>query len=96
MENHSYVPQEDLVEFCKFKGILLTACSPLGSTGCPLLEEKGVQAVAHKHNVTLGTVLSSFAVARENSVIPKFVTPSRIEDNIKIISLDKSDLEAPS
>ncbi|MCJ1391074.1 hypothetical protein MMC18_003935 [Xylographa bjoerkii] len=94
VENHPYLPQEDLLEFCKSKGILLTAYSPLGSTGSPLFGEKGVQAVAHKHNVTPGTVLLSYAVARGNAVIPKSVTPSRIEENLKIISLDKSDLDA--
>jgi len=35
-----------------------------------------------------------YAVARGSSVIPKSVTPSRIEENMKIIKLDSSDVKA--
>ncbi|MCJ1474255.1 hypothetical protein MMC13_002913 [Lambiella insularis] len=94
VENHPYLPQEDLLEYCHSKGIVLSAYSPLGSTGSPLFEEKGVQEVAKKHNVSPGTILLSYGVARGNSVIPKSVTPSRIEDNLKIIALDDSDMKA--
>ncbi|MCJ1251129.1 hypothetical protein MMC30_008360 [Trapelia coarctata] len=93
VENHPYLPQEDLLEYMQSKGIVLTAFSPLGSTGSPLFDEKGVQEVAKKHNVSPGTVLLSYGVARGNAVIPKSVTPSRIEENLRIISLDASDME---
>lgn len=61
IENHPYLPQQDIVDFCKEKGIQVTAYSPLGSTGSPLFEEEGVQKVAKKHNVKVGTVLVSYA-----------------------------------
>ena len=110
VENHPYLPQQELLDFMKLKGILLTAYSPLGSTGSPLFQEEGVQEVAKKHNVSPGTVLLSYggmsvhnrqvsshlthvSVARGNAVIPKSVTPSRIEENLKVIQLDPSDME---
>ncbi|MCJ1259175.1 hypothetical protein MMC24_007011 [Lignoscripta atroalba] len=93
VENHPYLPQQELLDFMKLKGILLTAYSPLGSTGSPLFQEEGVQEVAKKHNVSPGTVLLSYGVARGNAVIPKSVTPSRIEENLKVIQLDPSDME---
>lgn len=34
-----------------------------------------------------------FAVARNSSVIPKSVTPARIDENKKLISLDDEDME---
>ena len=116
IENHPYLPQQEIVDYCKEKGILITAYSPLGSTGSPLFQEKEIQEVAKKHDVSPGTVLLSyhgktyplllpcllflqsvanvFSVARGSSVIPKSVTPSRIEENMKLIKLDSSDVKA--
>jgi len=94
IENHPYLPQQDIVDFCKKKGIHVTAYSPFGSTGSPLFQEKEIQEAAKKHDVSPGTVLLSYHVARGSSVIPKSVTPSRIEDNLKIIKLDHSDVKA--
>lgn len=60
IENHPYLPEQDIVDFCKSKGILVEAYSPLGSTGSPLFEEEGVQRVAEKYGVGPGTVLINY------------------------------------
>lgn len=60
IENHPYLPQQEIVDFCKDKGILITAYSPLGSTGSPLFQEKEIQEVAKKHNTSPGAVLLSY------------------------------------
>jgi glycerol 2-dehydrogenase (NADP+) len=60
IENHPYLPQQEIVDYCKEKGILITAYSPLGSTGSPLFEEKEIQEVAKKHDVSPGAVLLSY------------------------------------
>jgi glycerol 2-dehydrogenase (NADP+) len=60
IENHPYLPQQEIVDFCREKGILVEAYSPLGSTGSPLFEEEGVVDVAKKHNVGPGTILISY------------------------------------
>jgi glycerol 2-dehydrogenase (NADP+) len=61
VEIHPYLPQEELVQFCKDKGIAVTAYSPLGTTGTPLFKEEDVIKIAEKHHVNPGTVLISFA-----------------------------------
>jgi len=94
IENHPYLPQQEIVDFCNEKGIHTTAYSPLGSTGSPLFNEEGVQEVAKKHGVGPGTVLLSYHLARNSSVLAKSVTLSRIEENKKLISLDAEDMEA--
>nr|POE46870.1 d-galacturonate reductase [Quercus suber] len=94
IENHPYLPQQETVDFCREKGILVEAYSPLGSTGSPLFSEDGVQEVAKKHNVGPGTVLISYQVSRGIVVLPKSVTPTRIEENIKTIKFDDDDLKA--
>lgn len=94
IENHVYLPQQDIVDFCKSKGIHISAYSPLGSTSSPLMKEDGVIKVAEKRGVSPGCVLLSYNVARGNSVLPKSVTASRIEENLKVVELDASDMEA--
>ncbi|KAF2236608.1 Aldo/keto reductase [Viridothelium virens] len=94
IENHPYLPQQEIVDFCKSKGILVEAYSPLGSTGSPLFQEQGVQEVAAKHKVTAGAVLLSYHIARGLVVLAKSVTPSRIEENRNVIKLDSTDVAA--
>lgn len=60
IENHPLLPQQEIVDFCKSKGIHITAYSPLGSTGSPLFKDEGVLEVAKKHSVGAGTVLLSY------------------------------------
>jgi glycerol 2-dehydrogenase (NADP+) len=60
IENHPYLPQQEIVDLCQSNDILVQAYSPLGSTGSPLFQEEGVKEVAKKHNVGPGTVLISY------------------------------------
>lgn len=110
IENHPSLPQQEIVDFCKSKGIHLTAYSPLGSTGGPLFKEEAVLSIAEKRGVPPANVLLSYhstlfavlgivlltrnTVARGSSVLAKSVTPSRIEENKKIVQLDASDMQA--
>lgn len=60
IENHPLLPQQDIADYCKSKGILIEAYSPLGSTGSPLFADEGVKEVAKKHGVGEGTVLINY------------------------------------
>ncbi|KAM3415359.1 hypothetical protein BST61_g8888 [Cercospora zeina] len=94
IENHPYLPQSEISEFCRENGILVEAYSPLGSTGSPLFQEEGVQELAKKHNVGAGTILISYQVSRGHVVLPKSVTPQRIEENLKTVQLSSEDVAA--
>lgn len=60
IENHPLLPQDGLVKFCQEHGILVTAYSPLGSTGGPLLADETVTKLAQKHGVSNGNVLINY------------------------------------
>lgn len=60
IENHPALPQQEIIDFCKKKGIHITAYSPLGSTGSPLFTAEPIFEVAKKRNVTPATVLLSW------------------------------------
>ncbi len=60
IENHPSLPQQEIVDFCKSKGIHITAYSPLGSTGSPMIKEKAVTEIAEKCGITPASVLLSY------------------------------------
>ncbi|KAF9537738.1 hypothetical protein EC957_007705 [Mortierella hygrophila] len=94
VELHPENPQWELLEFCKAKGIHLTAYSPLGSTDSPLIKRDEISKIAAKHNTNNANVLIAWGQQRGTSVIPKSVTESRIISNFKDIELDQEDLAA--
>lgn len=100
VELHPYNPQNDLLAYCRDKGIHLTAYSPLGSLDRPdalkreneppLLENEVVKAVAAEESLTPGQLLIAWAIDRGTSVIPKSTNPGRIAENFAAGSHDLS------
>ncbi|MFF5563705.1 aldo/keto reductase [Streptomyces sp. NPDC012623] len=76
-------------------GIVTEAWSPLGQ-GKGLLEVPTVVAIARKHGRTPAQVVLRWHLQLGNVVIPKSVTPSRIQENIDVFGfeLDADDLAA--
>lgn len=93
IENHPALPQQEVVDFCREKGIHVVAYSPLGSTGGPLMKSEAVAKVAERKGVSPGTVLLSYHVARGSTVLAKSVTESRIKANLEIADLDADDMK---
>lgn len=60
IENSPALPQQEIVDLCKEKGIHIMAYSPLGSTGGPLMQAEPVVKIAEKHGVKASTVLLSY------------------------------------
>ncbi|KAI8980277.1 NADP-dependent oxidoreductase domain-containing protein [Pilobolus umbonatus] len=93
VELHPYLPQEDLVRFCQKHGIVVTAYSPLGSTNSPLFKDKTITALAEKYKVSPAQILISWGIHRKYVVIPKSVTPSRIQSNFEDVELEEDDFQ---
>ncbi|CAI4064216.1 hypothetical protein N7582_002615 [Saccharomyces uvarum] len=94
VELHPLLPQNELIDFCKSKGIMVEAYSPLGSTDAPLLKEPVVLEIAKKNNVQPGHVVISWHAQRGYVVLPKSVNPDRIKTNRKVFTLSDEDFEA--
>ncbi|CEJ01897.1 hypothetical protein RMCBS344292_15918 [Rhizopus microsporus] len=77
VELHPYLPQEDLVEYCKKKNIVLTAYSPLGNPGyrnnmINIFDHPTVLKLAEKYNKTPVQVILNYGINRGYAVIPKY------------------------
>jgi diketogulonate reductase-like aldo/keto reductase len=86
IEIHPYLQQLQLFDFCKKKGIQLTAYSPLGNnqTGEPrTVDDAKVHEIAQELGKDPGQVLVSWGVQRGHVVLPKSVTASRIASNFQ-------------
>ncbi|KAJ1984243.1 hypothetical protein H4R33_004447 [Dimargaris cristalligena] len=84
VEVHPYNQNQKLIDFCKSKGIEVTAYCPIGSTGKPsVMEDPAVKEVAEETGHTPAQVILAWGLQHGTSVIPKSVTPSRIESNFK-------------
>ncbi|KAK9442434.1 glycerol dehydrogenase [Metarhizium brunneum] len=93
VELHPFNPQHKLKKWCGSHSILLEAYCPLGSTGAPLLDDEEIASIAKKNGISPATVLISYQVNRGCVVLPKSVTASRIEQNLKVVELSKEDME---
>lgn len=77
-------PQFELVDWLKKKNIQPEGYSPLGGTdGESLRNNENIKKIAEKHGVEGANVLISWLVYRGIAALPKSVTPSRIENNLK-------------
>lgn len=96
IEAHPYLTQPELTEFCRQKGILIEAYSPLGNnqTGEPrTVDDPKVHEIAKELGMDPGVLLGSWGVQRGTVVLPKSVTPSRIASNLKVKELPKKSFE---
>ncbi|CAK7219478.1 H/ACA snoRNP pseudouridylase subunit [Sporothrix curviconia] len=93
IENHPALPQQEIVDLCREKGIHVMAYSPFGSTGGPLFTAEPIVEIAAKYNVKPATILLSYHLARGATVLAKSVTADRIDANKTVVDLDAEDLK---
>src|ERR1700730_13557369 len=88
VEAHPYLPETELLEFCKEKGIVLLAFAPLGHGMRPgLLEDPVILSVAAKVGKSPAQVLLAWAVQRGTALLTTPKTAARARENFDISAL---------
>ncbi len=88
VEAHPYLPETELLEFCKEKGIVFLAFAPLGHGARPgPLEDRVILAIAARVGKTPAQVLLAWAVQRGTAVLTTPRTAVRARENFDISAL---------
>jgi len=93
IEMHPYFIQTKLVEFCKKRGVSITAYSPFASPSHPtakpgdpkLLDEPKLLEIGKKYGKGANHVILRWLIQKDVITIPKSVTKSRIIDNFNVL-----------
>ena len=88
VESHPYLPETELLEFCKDKGVVLLAFAPLGHGMKPgLLEDPAISAIAVRLEKTPAQVLLAWAVQRDTALLTTPKTAARAREIFDITAL---------
>ena len=91
IELHPRLQQPELRRFDAERGIATEAWSPLGQG--ELLDDPVIEKIAAEHDRTPAQVVLRWHIQLGNVVIPKSVTPSRIEENYQVFDFELGDEE---
>ena len=82
------VYQDQVVAYCREKGILLEAWGPFGQG--ELFDSKQVQEIATNHGKSIAQIALAWSLAEGFLPLPKSVTASRIQDNLDCFGIELS------
>jgi 2,5-diketo-D-gluconate reductase A len=89
VELHPQFQQHELREFHRARGIVTEAWSPLGQG--TILGNETIEKIGSAHDRTPAQVVLRWHLQLGNVVIPKSVTPSRIEENFRLFDFELSE-----
>ncbi|ACD16108.1 aldo/keto reductase [Paraburkholderia phytofirmans] len=88
VEAHPYLPETELLEFCKEKGIVFLAFAPLGHGIRPgPLEDPVILQIAERIGKTPAQVLLAWAIQRGGALLTTPRTAARARENFDIAAL---------
>ncbi|GFQ92956.1 1,5-anhydro-D-fructose reductase [Trichonephila clavata] len=108
IECHAYLPQQEMVDFCKSINIAVTAYAPLGTPGFGpyvkkkynvdvsvpvLINEETVKSIAASKGKTPAQILIRFLIQRDIAVIPKSSNPDHQKENLQVFDFSLSQEE---
>src|SRR6516162_293434 len=97
VESHPYLPQWDLLDYCRKNGIVLQAFAALGHSSEPkLLEDAVITSISKRVDKTPAQVLLAWAIQRGTALLTTSKTPSRIKENFGVSALPEEAVRAIS
>jgi alcohol dehydrogenase (NADP+) len=94
VEAHPHLPETELLEFCRRKGIVFLAFAPLGHGVRPgPLEDPVISAIAARVGKTPAQVLLAWAVQRGTALLTTPKTAARARENFNISALPEDAID---
>ena len=88
VESHPYLPEWELLDFCREHGIVLLAFAALGHGLSPkVLDDPVITTIARRVNKTPAQVALAWAVQRGTAFLTTATTPRYIQENFDISAL---------
>ena len=88
IKSHPYLPEWELLEYCRQHGIVLLAFAALGHRMKPgLLDDPVVIDIARRLGKTPAQIVLAWAIQRGTALLTTAVTPSRIQENFELSTL---------
>lgn len=84
IELHPVFQQKELQKYDRENNIITQPWSPLGNGNADLLNNADLKAIAEKYHKTVAQIILRWHLQESFVVIPKSVTPSRIEENFNV------------
>ncbi|MCJ8155447.1 aldo/keto reductase [Chryseobacterium sp. SSA4.19] len=91
IELHPLFQQKELQVYNRKNNIITQPWSPLGNGNAGLLDHKDLKNIAEQYNKTVAQVILRWHLQEGFCVIPKSVTPARIEENFNIFNFELSE-----
>ena len=94
VESHPYLPEWELLDFCREQGIVLLAFAPLGHSMEPkLVDDPVITAIAERTQISPAQVLLSWAAQRGTAFLTTSTKPQRIQENYEISPLPEDAMQ---
>jgi diketogulonate reductase-like aldo/keto reductase len=94
VESHPYLPEWELLDFCRQHGIVLLAFAALGHGMDPkLLDDPVITAIAKRLGKTPAQVALAWAVQRGTAFLTTSTNPRRIQENFDISTLPQDAMQ---
>lgn len=93
IELHPLFQQKELQKYNRENNIVTQPWSPLGNGNAGLLENTELQSIGEKYGKTVAQVILRWHLQEGFCVIPKSVTPSRIEENFNVFDFELTEDE---
>ncbi len=94
VESHPYLPEWELLDFCREHGIVLQAFAALGHAMEPnVLADPVITAIAQRVHKTPAQVALAWAVQRGTAFLTTSTKPQRIQENFDISTLPEDAMQ---
>jgi len=95
VESHPYLPEWELLDYCRAQGIVVLAFAALGHAMEPrVTEDPVITAIAKRVGRSPAQVALAWAVQRGTALLTTSTSPAHIQENFDVTTLPVEDMQA--